>query len=235
MVKYKRGIKYTEKDINEKGAFNKNMNMAVRYLRIRDKYDIKTIVETGTNHGRSTEFFVNAFEKVYTVDILEEYVIQAKEKFKNHHNIECICGNSKYVLNRVCNQIDKSETVMFFLDAHGNYIKDVIARGLREDTGENDAIFPAGFNTDVLPVKQEIETIAKYFKDKCIIIVDDVYNPEKDSAFLKIDSVRLDYSYLKDAVDGCYTSYKYEYLWGNYLHPAWPKSALLIEPDLKEL
>lgn len=230
-MRYKEIKKYQEKDILEEGCFNKNRAVAVRCLDIRNKWNIKTAVETGTCRALTTEFLAEAFDKVYTVDIFQEYVDLAKGKFAGR-NVECLCGNSVEVLESICKKMDKNKTTLFFLDAHGNYISDLIKFGLRKDSGESKEYYSKEFDPNLCPAKQEIEVISKYFTDKCVIIVDDIYNPENvKSGHINFGGVRFDYEYLEDALDECYTiPYKHSYICGTGL--GWPKSVLIIEPDI---
>jgi hypothetical protein len=229
-MRYIKGKRYAEKDIAEEECFNKNMSVAVWCLKVRDKYSIKTAVETGTYLSRTTAFLVEAFNKVYTVDVFDEFVKKAREKFKGR-NVECICGKSTDMLGSICEKIDKDEMTLFFLDAHGNYISDLIKLGWREDRGESKAYYTEEFDPDLCPAKQEIEIIAKYFQDRCIIIVDDIYNPEHESGHINFGGVRFGHDYLKDSIEKCYTGpYKHKYICGDGLSRGWFKSVLLVEP-----
>jgi hypothetical protein len=227
-MRYKKVKAYAEKDIIEAGCFNKNKSIAIWCLKVRDKYNIKTAVETGTCRALTTEFLVEAFDKVYTIDVLEEYVVEAKKKFAGR-NVKCLCGNSVATLETICEQI-KDETVFFFLDAHGNYIGDLVKFGLRQDTGESKKYYSEEFDSNLCPAKQEIEMIAKYFGNKCVIIVDDVYNPHNDkSGHINFGGIRFGYDYLRPAIEKCFDNgHKYDYICGKGL--GWPKSVLILEP-----
>lgn len=228
-MKYTNDRVYTAEDIEEKDCFNRNMDMAVWCLNMRDKYGIKTVVETGTYLSRTTKFLSEAFEKVYTIDIMEEFVDQAREKFAGK-NVECLCGNSLEVIEPVCQMIDKDEMVLFLLDAHGNYLGDLISLGLRQDSGESTAYYSDEFDINQCPTKQEIEVISRHFKDRCVIMVDDIFNPEDSEVhYINFGGVKFDYNYLKDSLDKCYSSpHKHSFVRETSL--GWPKARLLIEP-----
>lgn len=224
---------YTEDDIFEDKCFNRNKAIAAWCLKTRDKYNIKTAVETGTFVGNTTEFLVEAFNKVYTIDIFNEFVEKARARFSKFYDISCVCGNSLDMLESICKMINKDEIVLFFLDAHGNYVGDLINLGLRKDEGQSRKYYSEEFDSNLCPVRQEIEIISKHFKDKCVIIVDDVYNPHNtDSGHVNFGGVQLGYDFLKDVINQCFTSHEHNYICGYGL--GWPKSVLLIEPGVQE-
>jgi hypothetical protein len=228
-MRYKKVKKYDVKDIQEDKCFNKNKNVAVRCLELRDKYNISTAVETGTFMAHTTVFLAEAFDNVYTIDIFKEFTKKAEERVKGK-NVKCLFGKSVEVLKDVCQQLDKNQNILFFLDAHGNYINDIIKLGLQKDMGQSKKYYTEEFNTDLCPAKLEIEVISKYFYNKCIIIVDDIYNPyQMDSGHINFGGIRFDYSYLREAIEKCYDDHKIDYICGKGL--GWPKSVLIIEPQ----
>ena len=99
--------------------FNGDHFIEKKFLQLRDKYGIKTVVETGTCLGSSTLFFAKHFENVITIEANLEYQAIAihrcaKEEFKN---IQFILGDSSNILFDSIRKLG-NETVMFFLDAH---------------------------------------------------------------------------------------------------------------------
>lgn len=240
-VRYGQKQQYKCQDVVEKLSFNKNANVAVRCLELRDKYNIEVVVETGTYLGRTTKFLAKAFKKVFTIDVAEEYISHTKNELSDYANIEYICGNTLDVLGSVCEKIGGGQTVLFFLDAHGNYHSDLIYRGWREEPEEESfnecekektagsKYYPENFDINVCPAKQEIKIISEHFKNRCVIMVDDIYDPHVEGGHINFGGVRFEYDYLKHAIDECYTlGHKYYYMRGSGL--GWIKSVLILEP-----
>ena len=99
--------------------FNGDHFIEKKFLELRDKFGIKTIVETGTCLGSSTIFFAKNFEKVVTIESNLEYQSIAIARCQNEliDNIEFLLGDSSKILSDVLVKLG-SETVMLFLDAH---------------------------------------------------------------------------------------------------------------------
>ena len=76
---YKIGKDYTSAEIVEDECFSGNKSLAAWCLSMRNKYNIKHVIETGTNFAKTTEFFAEAFNNVYTIDIQEDFTRMAKE------------------------------------------------------------------------------------------------------------------------------------------------------------
>jgi spore coat polysaccharide biosynthesis protein SpsF len=161
---YKMGKEYGPDQINEKKCFSGNMPLAAWCLSMRNKYNIGTVIETGTNMALTTEFFAKAFSKVYTIDIQKDFTNMAKKKFAGKENVECVSGDSSIVLDSICKKIPKDEVVLLFLDAHGNY-----------NPGGTKTVkyFPEN-NWSFCPLLKELNIIRQNLYGRCLIIVDDV-------------------------------------------------------------
>jgi hypothetical protein len=99
--------------------FNGDHFIEKKFLELRDKFAIKTIVETGTCLGSSTIFFAKNFEKVVTIESNIEYqsIAIARCQKERIDNVEFVLGDSSKILSDSLVKLG-SETVMFFLDAH---------------------------------------------------------------------------------------------------------------------
>jgi hypothetical protein len=99
--------------------FNGDHFIEKKFLELRDKFGIKTIVETGTCLGSSTIFFAKNFEKVVTIESNIEYqsIAIARCQKEGIDNVEFLLGDSSKILSDSLVKLG-SETVMFFLDAH---------------------------------------------------------------------------------------------------------------------
>jgi len=163
--------------------FNGDHFIEKKFLELRDRFGIKTIVETGTCLGSSTIFFAKHFENVITIEANLEYQAIAinrcaKEELKN---IEFLLGNSSKILFDSIRKLG-NETVMFFLDAHWGYNCPLIA---------------------------ELEQIEQTTIEP-IIAIHDFYTGDERLGFDSIQGQRFDYEWILPTVS-CIGIFKIEY------------------------
>lgn len=166
----------------------------------------RTVVETGTCLGYSTENLAKVFDTVHTIELNKELYEKACEKFSDNPNIHCHHGDSKVVLKQLIPKL--SGQVIFFLDAHWSgdetidwehsYWKgyDVATSYLGESpTPENQ-----------VPLLEEIQTIMNEYLEECIIYVDDADKFDSEGkgrinkGFIGEDWSHLSLDLLKDTV-----------------------------------
>ena len=114
--------------------------------------NLPTFVETGTYLGETILKMEHFFEKLHTIEIKEEFYSCLIKSYKGN-KINFHLGDSSTKIKDICLLL-KTDT-LFFLDGHwsaGN-----------TGRGEKDC-----------PLYEELETIVKYCKHNCIIIIDDV-------------------------------------------------------------
>lgn len=99
--------------------FNGDTFIEKKFLELKERFGIKTIVETGTCLGSSTMFFAKHFENVVTIEANLEYQSIAINRCQKEgiDNVKFLLGDSSKILSDVLLKLG-SETVMFFLDAH---------------------------------------------------------------------------------------------------------------------
>jgi hypothetical protein len=153
--------------------FNGDHFIQKKFLELRDKFDIKTIVETGTCLGSSTLFFAKHFENVITIEANLQYQAIAinrcaKEGF---NNIEFLLGDSSEILFDSIRPLG-NETVMFFLDAHW---------------GNN------------CPLIAELQQIEQTTVDP-VIAIHDFYTGDERLGFDSIPGQRFDYEWILPTV-----------------------------------
>lgn len=115
------------------------------------KFDIKTLVETGTYLGVMVNAVKDMFDEIYSIELDKKLAERAKEKFKKDKNVQVLSGDSSKVLLGILKKLD--ERVLFWLDAH--YSGGITARGKKET-----------------PVLDELKLIAKHNKNHVILIDD---------------------------------------------------------------
>lgn len=154
-------------------------------LNLIEKFNIKTVIETGTWKGRTAQFLSGFCEKVYTIEISEEYFNEANY-LESSPNITRILGNSPEVLDKILPEIE--QPVLFFLDAHwGKY----------------------------WPLLDELESIKRNGFFKSVIVVHDIFNPlHPEFNYDSYEGVRLDWEYIRRLINSIYSS-NYEYFYNN--------------------
>lgn len=90
-------------------------------LKIRDRFQISTFIETGTFKGINAKFHSQNFKEVLTCDINEEYLKNAQERLKSYKNVFIYKQSSPDFLKSFVqkyNQEGRKDIVFMFLDAH---------------------------------------------------------------------------------------------------------------------
>ena len=113
----------------------------------------KILFETGLFKGGGVERSLNLFEKIYSCDIMKEFVDNAKEHFKHRHDVTILHGDSKDCLKV---SLDIDQPILFYLDAHFSGGK---------TGGENIC--------NGCPVLEELKVIGQR-KHKDVVIIDDL-------------------------------------------------------------
>jgi len=98
-------------------AFNEDIFLCQKFIDIKNKYKLSTVIETGTYHGVTTKWFSQNFNNVYTVECNQEYYKIANENFNGINNIKSHFGDSPVKLAEFLNEVKEEETIVF-LDAH---------------------------------------------------------------------------------------------------------------------
>jgi len=101
-------------------SFNGDSHIRKEFLRLKEKFNLKDAVETGTCFGSTTMFLSENFETVYTVENNFEYLSIAHERFKekNIQNVVTEFGDSAELLYSMIADNNLGDNTMFFLDAH---------------------------------------------------------------------------------------------------------------------
>lgn len=131
-------------------------------------YDIKVFVETGTYFGDMVEAVKRVFDKIFSIELSDEFHIKAKDRFKADNNIELILGDSGRELKWLMSKID--QPALFWLDGH--YSAGNTARGL-DDT----------------PVCKELEYILGDNYNNHVVLIDDARCFGQDPQYPSIDDL----------------------------------------------
>lgn len=75
-----------------------------------------TLVETGTFMGDMIQSQLQNFDKIYSIELSEDYWKNAKELFKNEKKVELLKGDSGQVMHELVKQLN--QPAVFWLDGH---------------------------------------------------------------------------------------------------------------------
>lgn len=143
-------------------------------LKLKDRYQLKTFVETGTYLGDTIDSVVNQFDKVYSVELDKKLYQRAKKLFKNDISVHLVFGDSGTKIKEILREI--KEPALFWLDAH--YSGAGTARGKKDS-----------------PVSQELRAILNHKIKKHIILIDDARLFIGQDGYPKLAALR---AYLKN-------------------------------------
>lgn len=177
--------------------FNSDNIITNQIYKIIKRFNIKTIVETGTFSGVTTKWFAENSEKVYTIEIDEPtYNYAIDHNF--HNNIEFYLGSSEEHLPSILEKINKDELILFYLDAHSKEC----------------------------PILKELEIIGNYFKDNCIIIIDDFKVPYRKFQYDCYENFDLNYTLIQNSLNHVFTDY-------NFFYPDTVKTPKVCKPEFE--
>lgn len=99
--------------------FNGDSYICEQFLNFKNRFNINVAIETGSCLYSTTIWLAQNFEKVYTVEINENFAKHGFYKLKNYNNINYTLGTSLTFLNNILkNEIYEHDNCIFFLDAH---------------------------------------------------------------------------------------------------------------------
>lgn len=158
--------------MNENFAFNSDRYVQSEIRNLINIFNITNVVETGTYIGNTSLFFSKCGCSVDTIEINEEYYKLALENLKDCKNITCHLGDSKKLLPNILESLP-NKLSLFYLDAHWQ---------------------------DDWPLLDELQLIGKYFKDNCIIVIDDFLVPNRNLQYDVYKNIKNDINYINDSL-----------------------------------
>lgn len=128
------------------------------------KSNIETLIETGTFQGDGIQKAIDAgYKKIYSCDINEEYVKNAREKYKDK-NVKVLNHPSNIAIEKILEEVD--ERCMFWLDGHSMpFDMQDKEKGFGSDTVKE--------GVPACPLKEEIKAISKHKIKNHTILIDD--------------------------------------------------------------
>ena len=151
------------------------------FLKIRDNYNINTIVELGSCVFGSTKWFSKEFKNVITIEINEEFRNIGLERTKDCTNIESLLGNTVELLPS-CLEKCNDETIIF-IDSHWQ----------------------------TLPLFDELKIIKESGIKPCIVVHDCLVPGQPNLGYDSYEGVDISYETMKPYLDAIYGKGDYHY------------------------
>jgi hypothetical protein len=172
---------------NQQGALNQDTYAQNQFVELKEKYNLKNAVETGTCLGYTTEFLAKHFEKVRTIEIVIAYLEIAKNnRLNKYSNITTYVGTSDVMMSEML--VGLGDDTFIFLDAHWG---------------------------DVCPLKEELNAIANAKIKPVIAIHDFVVPNHPELGFDSINGQPFNYEWLKPEIDKIYGENGYSHFYND--------------------
>lgn len=162
-------------------ALNGDTYACNEFLKLRDKFNINTVVELGSCVFGSTKWFANNFSKVITVEICEEFRNIGLKRTEGLTNITSILGDSITKLPEMLKMCD--DKTIIFIDSHWQ----------------------------TLPLFDELKIIKNSGLKPVIIVHDCLVPNEPKLGYDSYEGVDISYAAMKMYIDDIYGVDNYEY------------------------
>lgn len=168
---------FTDPHINRNlQGFEGDIYLKDEVLRLVVKFDISSIIETGTFLGGTTKQFADIVRHVFTIESNQDFFQKAKNNLRGLENILMIYGKSE---DRLLETIKiATGNILFWLDAHWE---------------------------DNCPLLNELAIIAESGISP-IICIHDFKVPASDFGYDSYNGNNLDYDYIKESLERIYNS-----------------------------
>lgn len=80
-----------------------------------EKFELKTLVETGTYYGEMVAAMKGHFERIYSIEFVPELAERATRKFASYPHLRIFCGDSRVVMPEALALL--TGPALFWLDA----------------------------------------------------------------------------------------------------------------------
>ena len=102
--------------------FNGDTFVCREFLKIKEKLGITVAVETGSCMYSTTEWLGQNFDRVHTAELNAEFAQHGVHKISGMANVQPEIKDSVVFLKDLMNRLGKQDRVLYFLDAHSDYI-----------------------------------------------------------------------------------------------------------------
>jgi hypothetical protein len=142
-----------------------------KYQTVREyamKYNLHTLIETGTYLGEMIEATKDCFTKIVSIELAQKLYERAITKFRESSHIQLYLGDSAKVLPEILSGIN--EPCLFWLDAH--YSGGITTKGDR-----------------VTPIMEELNIILGRKQQDDILLIDDARGFTGSNDYPTVDEV----------------------------------------------
>jgi hypothetical protein len=103
----------------QESPFNGDTYIENEFIKLKNKFNINVAIETGSCLYSTSLWLADNFEKVYTIEINDEYAKFGRHKIESLNNVHFEIGKSSEFLNKMLRfNILSFDRCIFFLDAH---------------------------------------------------------------------------------------------------------------------
>ena len=96
--------------------FNCDTYLEREFIQLKEKYNIRNVIETGTYKGVTTKWLANNFANVFSIEIMRKYFEEASLNLKGLSNVTLINSDSRSALASVLDKVQG--TTLVFFDSH---------------------------------------------------------------------------------------------------------------------
>ena len=186
--------------------FNGDTHICSEFLKLKDEFGIKVAVETGSCLYTTTKWLAENFEKVYTIEISEQFASCGRHKIECFTNVVNEIGSSETWLHTIADKL-KDQSTIFFLDAHwGN----------------------------VCPLLSELEAISTIKSNKPpIITIHDFYTGNPELGYDNYNGQPFTFDWIEPHIKALEQSFncKYEHYYNTQAEGA-KRGIIYIKPNL---
>jgi len=163
-----------------------------KFLRLRERFNIRTAIETGTALGGTTVFLGKNFDRTFTIEINKAWLKIAISRFESagvSNKIKPYLGSSEKVLDDILQLYSLGDDTLIFCDSHWN---------------------------EYCPLLDELRIIAKN-KIKPVIVIHDFKVPdEPELGYDSYNGQAFTYEWIKPLLIEIYGGIdKYEYFYNS--------------------
>lgn len=132
------------------------------------EYHLSNLVETGTYLGEMVYALKDVFEKIYSIELSEQYAKRAQIYLRRQKHVKIIQGDSGDMVGELLREIDKP--TLFWLDGH--YSADDTAMGKKST-----------------PILEELAHILRARDLKHVVLIDDAHDFGRAKDYPSLDEL----------------------------------------------
>ncbi len=176
---------------HQQEPFNADVNVCAEFLKLKEKFNITTAIETGSCLYSTSKWLGDNFGNVYTVEVNEDFAKHGRYKVADMPNVHSSIDDSVRWLNGIINfNIKQDEKCLYFGDAHWN---------------------------DSCPLLGELQALSSLQTlQKPVIVIHDFKVPnEPNLGYDDIHGQAFEYDWIKPYLENIYGADGYDYYYNS--------------------